>query len=120
MLAADSPSAHIAARITAAVPILRIEVRLDGRPIVAEVLGPDDRRESLFAQPPRWTPGRHHVEVLAWDAHGRSGRRAWSFWIIFGSTPMRHARRLRHASRHWSTITGNGARHRSTVPRLVL
>jgi hypothetical protein len=81
LLAADSPSAYIAARVTASVPIRRIELRLDGKPIGAAVLGPDERRESLFAQPPHWTPGRHHVAVIAWDVRGRQGRRAWWFWI---------------------------------------
>jgi hypothetical protein len=101
VLAADSPSAYIAARVMASAPIRRIEVRLDGRPIGAEVLGPDDHRESLFAQPPRWPTGRHHVVVLAWDVRGHSGRRAWTFWIGPGSTPKRQAGHPR-----WTTPAG--------------
>ena len=89
VLPADGPSAYMAARLTATTPIRGAAVRLDGRRIEAEVLGPDDRHQSLFARPLHWRPGRHHVVVLSWDARGRQSVRSWSFWIVSRSPPAR-------------------------------
>lgn len=70
---------YVAAHVEANAPIRRVELRVDGQPVDAEVMGRD---ESVSYQPRHWRAGRHQVAVTVWDVAGQVTRRAWTFRII--------------------------------------
>ncbi len=78
-LAATDPRAYVAARVEASADLRRVELRLDGRVVPAEVMGRDAAEVSVLYQPRRWAAGRHCAAIRAWDVAGQVVGRSWRF-----------------------------------------
>lgn len=81
-VAANSPLAYVAARITARAPIARVALLIDGVPVHAHALGRDDTHQSIIYQPRQLLPGVHVAYLIVWDSAGYYGWRAWNFSIM--------------------------------------
>jgi len=78
-LTATGARAYVAVRVEAAADLRRVELRLDGRRISAEVMGRDATEASVLYQPRFWTTGRgrYCAEIRAWDMDDQVAGRAW-------------------------------------------
>jgi hypothetical protein len=81
-VAAHSPQAYVAARISAHAPLVRVRLVVDGRRVPYEMMGRDALHQSVFYQPPHLAPSTHHAALTVWDAAGASARRTWTFRIV--------------------------------------
>jgi hypothetical protein len=84
-VAANSPQAYVAARISAHAPLVRVRLVVDGRQAPFEMMGRDALHQSIFYQPAHLAPGTHRAALAARDAAGAYARRTWTFRIVAAS-----------------------------------